>query len=211
MRKEAAKRVIKQERAAKTRADILEAAINLFARKGILATTMSELAKAIKMTPGALYWHFPTKEDLLLAAIEALHERYTQEFTELLTEGRRFKAAEQVSKFFGRTQQFLRYHRQYGIFFGMVAAEAAEGNEAVATALRDALKTYAMVLAGIIRWGQEKAGELRTDMDPMILAHTLLASYMGIIVVQNLFREELQYDPMVAALDKLVTDGLGKR
>ncbi|NBU64215.1 MAG: TetR/AcrR family transcriptional regulator, partial [Chloroflexia bacterium] len=27
---------------------------------------MAELARAIHMTPGALYWHFPTKEDLLL-------------------------------------------------------------------------------------------------------------------------------------------------
>ena len=211
MRKEGAKRVIKQERAARTLSDILEAAITLFARRGILATTMSELAKAIKMTPGALYWHFPTKEDLLLAAIEALHERYMQEFAELLTDGRKLKASEQVAKFFDRTQQFLRYHRQYGIFFGMVAAEAADDSERVATALRDALRTYAMVLAGIIKYGQGKVGEFRDDVDPMTLAHSLLASYMGIIVVQNLFREELQYDPMVAALDRLVMDGLQKR
>src|ERR1041385_7956617 len=75
MRKEPAKREIKQERAARTRVEILEAAITLFARRGFLATTMAELAKAIRMTPGALYWHFPTKEDLLLAAIDELHER----------------------------------------------------------------------------------------------------------------------------------------
>ncbi|MFL5319643.1 MAG: TetR/AcrR family transcriptional regulator [Myxococcaceae bacterium] len=208
MRKEAAKREIKQERAARTRVDILDAAINLFARRGILATTMSELAKAIKMTPGALYWHFPTKEDILLAAIEALNERYMREFTELLTEGRRLTATQQLQGFFDRTQQFLRYHRQYGIFFGMVAAEAAEGHERVAGALREALQMYATVLSGIIRYGQEKTGEFRKDVDPNVEAHALLAAYMGAVTYQNLFRNELQYDPLVAALDKLTQAGL---
>ena len=47
-----AKRAIKQDRAVKTRQDILNSAITLFARRGILATTMSELARAIHMTPG---------------------------------------------------------------------------------------------------------------------------------------------------------------
>ena len=134
---EPVKREIKQERAARTRVEILEAAIRLFARRGILATTMSELAKAIRMTPGALYWHFPTKEDLLLAAIEELNRRYVDEFDALLTEARKLSAREQLLQFFQRTQAFLRYHREYGIFFGMVAAEAADSNERVAAALRN--------------------------------------------------------------------------
>src|SRR4051812_28323580 len=99
MRKEPAKREIKQERAARTRVEILEAAITLFARRGFLATTMAELAKAIRMTPGALYWHFPTKEDLLLAAIDELHQRYLNEFVDLLSEHRKLTAREQLLSF----------------------------------------------------------------------------------------------------------------
>src|SRR5512139_4046022 len=156
MRKEPAKREIKQERAARTRVEILEAAITLFARRGFLATTMAELAKAIRMTPGALYWHFPTKEDLLLAAIDELHQRYLTEFLDLLAEHRKLTAREQLVSFVNRTQQFLRYHREYGIFFGMVSAEAAESNERVAEALREKLGLYVHVLAGIIRYGQKR-------------------------------------------------------
>src|SRR3990172_1009034 len=134
MAKEAVKREIKQERAARTREEILEAAIKLFARRGILATTMAELAKAIRMTPGALYWHFPTKEDLLLSAIEELHQRYMREFVDLLIEGRKLPAKQQLVAFFERTQTFLRYHRDYGNFFTMVAAESYDTNERVASA-----------------------------------------------------------------------------
>ncbi|HEY8211140.1 MAG TPA: helix-turn-helix domain-containing protein, partial [Myxococcaceae bacterium] len=62
MKKSPAMRPIKQERAARTRAEIIEKAVRLFSQQGYQATTMVDLARAIKMSPGALYWHFPTKE-----------------------------------------------------------------------------------------------------------------------------------------------------
>lgn len=205
---EPVKREIKQERAARTRVEILEAAIKLFARRGILATTMSELARSIRMTPGALYWHFPTKEDLLLAAIEELNARYVREFTDLLSEGRKLPAREQLVQFMTRTQAFLRYHREYGIFFGMTTAESAETNERVAEALRNSLSLYVAVVRGILKYGQQKTKEFRTDVDPHALAHALIGAYMGMILHQNLFGEAVHYDPMTAALDKLVHEGL---
>lgn len=206
MGKEPAKREIKQERAARTRVEILEAAITLFARRGFLATTMAELAKAIRMTPGALYWHFPTKEDLLLAAIEELHERYLKEFVDLLSEQRKLSAKEQLIWFMTRTAQFLRYHREYGIFFGMVAAESADSNDRVAEALREKLAIYAMAAANIIQYGQKK-GEFRKDLEPMQTAHAMIGGYIGLLLYQNLFRSTLQYDPMLAILDKLLVTG----
>jgi AcrR family transcriptional regulator len=202
MKKEPVKRAIKQERAARTREEIMEAAIKLFARRGFLATTMAELAKAIRMTPGALYWHFPTKEDLLLATMEELHKRYIQEFVDLFSEeGRKLPAKQQLVQFFQRTQSFLRYHREYGIFFGMVAAESAESNERVAEAARNMLTLYSQVLGGIIKYGQRKTGEFRPDVDPLHAAHAMMAAYMGMITFQNLFRESLQYDPLLSSLE----------
>src|SRR5579871_2835892 len=137
MRKEPQKRAIKQERAARTREEIMDAAIRLFARRGFLATTMAELAKAIRMTPGALYWHFPTKEDLLLATMDELHQRYMREFIDIVSpEGRKLSAKQQLLTFFQRTHAYVRYHREYGNFFGMVAAESAETNDRIAEAVR---------------------------------------------------------------------------
>src|SRR5207249_3529075 len=103
--------------------EILQASIELFARRGILATTMNELARAIRMTPGALYWHFPAKEDLLLAAMEELHRRFIGEFAEVLTAGRKWPAKKQLEAFVERTRAFLRYHPVHGIFFGMLASD----------------------------------------------------------------------------------------
>jgi AcrR family transcriptional regulator len=211
MVKRAQTRVVKQARAQRTRGEILQAAIELFARRGILATTMGELASAIKMTPGALYWHFPTKEDLLLAAIEELHSRFLNEFTQLITEGRKLTATQQLVGFFERTQSFLRYHKEHGIFFGMVSAEAAEKNDRVAVALRGVLSTYTSAVAGIVRYGQEKTREFRADVDPELVGHVALAAYVGVVVHQHLYRESLSYDPITTVLHTLMRDGVKAR
>jgi AcrR family transcriptional regulator len=211
MRKAAAKREIKQERAARTRVEILEAAITLFARRGILATTMAELARAIQMTPGALYWHFPTKEDLLLAALEELHQRYALEFQSLVPELRKLGAREQLEAFMERTRRFLGEHREYGIFFGMVAAESADANERVAEALREKLALYVGMVRAIIRYGQAKTGEFRVDVDAEAAAHGLIGAFMGALVHQNLFRQTLAFEPVYLALQQLTVEGFTRR
>jgi AcrR family transcriptional regulator len=205
-----AKRAIKQERAVKTRQDILNSAITLFARRGILATTMAELARAIHMTPGALYWHFPTKEDLLLAAIEELHQRFVKSFEPLLTEVGRWPALKQLEAFLTHTARFLEDNREHGIFFGMVGAEAAENTEDVAAALRDALVVYVTAIENIIRYGQQKTKEFRADVDARTVANSLIFGNIGLLVQHNLFRESLSYAPLVQAMHQLVLQGIVK-
>lgn len=49
----------------------LDTAAELFARKGYHATTIRDIARAIGVTPGAIYAHFSAKSQLLLAVYEA--------------------------------------------------------------------------------------------------------------------------------------------
>jgi AcrR family transcriptional regulator len=49
---------------------LLEAAAAKFAELGYHATTIRELAAATAMTPGAIYFHVPNKQSLLLAVYE---------------------------------------------------------------------------------------------------------------------------------------------
>lgn len=205
-----AKRAIKQDRAVKTRQEILKSAITLFARRGILATTMAELARAIHMTPGALYWHFPTKEDLLLAAIEELHQHFVRSFEPLLNEMTKWPAARQLEAFCTHTGQYLQDNREHGIFYGMVGAEAAENTEDVATALRDALQVYVTAIEGIIRYGQNKTKEFRTDVDARTVANNIIFGNIGLVVQHNLFRETISYAPIVQTMHTLLLAGIAK-
>lgn len=58
------------EKAARRR-QILVAAKRVFARKGFHATTMADVAKAAKLSYGAVYWYFASKDELFHALMEA--------------------------------------------------------------------------------------------------------------------------------------------
>ncbi len=59
-----------KKEAAETRRQILETALDVFSRKGFSRTTFVDIAQQIGLTKGAVYWHFKTKTDLLVALIE---------------------------------------------------------------------------------------------------------------------------------------------
>jgi len=51
------------------------AAIELFYRQGALATTVREITRACDLSPGALYNHFASKEELLYLVVRDIHLR----------------------------------------------------------------------------------------------------------------------------------------
>ncbi|MGK5733291.1 ScbR family autoregulator-binding transcription factor [Streptomyces sp. URMC 124] len=64
----------KQDRAIRTRQNILEAAAVVFDERGYDAATINEILARAEVTKGALYFHFPSKEDLAHAVIDAQAE-----------------------------------------------------------------------------------------------------------------------------------------
>ena len=59
---------------------LLDAAAELFSTQGFRETTMRDIAKAAGMLPGSIYYHYGSKDDLLLAVYEAGVERIIEEF-----------------------------------------------------------------------------------------------------------------------------------
>jgi AcrR family transcriptional regulator len=57
-----------------TRDRILNAALDLFIEKGFDKTSLREIAEQIGVTKAALYYHFASKEDILMALHQRLHE-----------------------------------------------------------------------------------------------------------------------------------------
>lgn len=53
-----------------TQQTIVEAAVRVFARSGISAATLDDIAGEAEVTKGALCWHFHNKDELLAAIIE---------------------------------------------------------------------------------------------------------------------------------------------
>lgn len=61
---------VARQRAHNRQVALLEAAARVFRHKGYAITTMRDIAAASGMTPGAIYYHYPSKGDLLLAVYQ---------------------------------------------------------------------------------------------------------------------------------------------
>jgi AcrR family transcriptional regulator len=59
------------DREATRKADILRAAANAFARDGLRGTSIASICKEAGISPGHLYYYFPSKESLIEAMAEA--------------------------------------------------------------------------------------------------------------------------------------------
>lgn len=72
----------KKEDAEQTRQNILKAAAKIFSDKGFARSTLDEVAKAAKVTRGAIYWHFENKTEIY----KALHEDLHRPFIDMMVE-----------------------------------------------------------------------------------------------------------------------------
>ena len=70
---------IKQERNGRLKAENwAQAALDLIAEQGVAAVAVEPLARRLGVTKGSFYWHFPSRDALLIAALERW-ERVEQE------------------------------------------------------------------------------------------------------------------------------------
>ena len=66
------------------RADLIAAALEVFARRGYRDSSVDEIAEVAGYSKGAIYWHFDGKDDLFLAVLEERVDRPWLEGIELL-------------------------------------------------------------------------------------------------------------------------------
>src|SRR3977135_1954938 len=68
------------ERSAATQARLLDATIECLVERGWAATSTTEVVRRAGVSRGAQVHHYPTKEDLVLAALDYLLERRLHAF-----------------------------------------------------------------------------------------------------------------------------------
>lgn len=83
-------RMNQEERSEKSRTQILDAALSLFSHQGYHGTSMRDIARAAKMSTGAVYHQFPDKESIFNALLDRYWqaiESATTPFNEALADG----------------------------------------------------------------------------------------------------------------------------
>ena len=61
------------------RSHVLDASLELFVERGATAVTVADIAERARMTPAAVYYHFPSKAEVLLELVEVIGDRLVEE------------------------------------------------------------------------------------------------------------------------------------
>jgi AcrR family transcriptional regulator len=156
---------------AETRARLLRAAADVFAARGYDGTRVADIAAAAGVSNGALYAHFGSKAELLVAALRAHGRRVLSDLlaadpsrpvTDLLL---------QVGRSLPRRQD----DRGYLVVEALIAARR---DEEVAGPMREYIGDRAGWLASLVQAGQAE-GALDAALSPGALAHFCLLLSLG--------------------------------
>jgi TetR/AcrR family transcriptional regulator, cholesterol catabolism regulator len=142
--------------------DIVDAAAELFSKRGYAATTIQDIADAVGILPGSLYHYIHSKEDLLYSIVEEVH-RQTGATIEAVqrTEGDAVaKLATFIRWHLAPTDQNIAKARVFYSDFGQLSPERAEEVQR----RRD---EYDHTLRAIIVEGQEQ-GLFAEHLNPLI-------------------------------------------
>jgi AcrR family transcriptional regulator len=192
----------KKEQAEQTRARVIDAAIALFSKHGFASTSTQDIARAIGMTPGVLYWHFRDKEAVLIAVLDELQRRLV---VALAREGERTEgesAAETSRRFIARVARMVAESRETLLLVGVIGAEATDTNPRIERALREAYGRVAVVVRELLE--RAAAEGCAIDEDPECAAEMFLGLYMGAILHQRLFRSKLPLQRALPVIERML-------
>lgn len=156
----------REQRNQATRDQILRAAADLFSRQGYQNTSLDDLVERANLARGTLYYHFPAKEDIVLALGQKSTRQIVEAFEERLAAGEPAVALlGDVLESFARTAVAQPEVSRVYILTGLARIE-----DLTADLERP---SFSRLLVRLIAAGQEQ-GDVRSDIPAQVLG-TLLA------------------------------------
>ncbi len=174
-------RKVKKE-AEKTRGRILASALALFTRKGYDRTTFNDIAARLKMTKGAVYWHFESKEALLVALVTAALEKFQRDLRIAFPEGELTYPA--VAEMMVRNASQVVETSQGAAFFRLMKCQIRWADDSMEAVRQNLLtncqygpkEAFKRAIANDIA-----AGRVRADVDSEEVATVAIALWDGLV------------------------------
>jgi len=138
----------KQRAVARTREDILNAAVRAFARTGYQSVTMRDIAREAGYTAAALYGYFENKQEILAALMKLMIDESLEAVDEPLPPGLDFK--QRLDLLVRRILDQAERRRDFFLLFLSMAQHSAQPFPSKQRL--DRIQTMKMALARLARW-----------------------------------------------------------
>ena len=166
-----------------TRASLLESALDIMSEKPFASVSMTEIARGVDLSKGALYWHFKNKHDLLVGVVENMNAKVEEELAASLASlesvgGLRAYYREQLEKS-ARSEEFRKMHQL------MLRREEwpKELRERVLDIVKEHLDQERVMIERLLESAREE-GRIREDIPSRDLSMLITAIFHGIFIFQ---------------------------
>jgi AcrR family transcriptional regulator len=189
---------------------IVKKSIALFLKTSFKATSIQHITAALGITKGAFYWHFKSKDELLLTIID----KYENEFLSKLYAHMEFFEGDFLKKFreyHKYINEYAREHGEFCVLFVTLAAEMAGSRTMAERRIKGVYGRYHSFIESLLSCGKEE-GFFNPGYDVTMNAHIIIAIHNGILLQWYMNRPEID-GPMLARtyrnviLYGMVTDG----
>ena len=168
---------VTEAHSAARRQQIIDAAYRCFARKGFHQATMRDIYEEAKLSPGAVYHYFPSKDAIIQASFEFDYQRSMALLEAATASDDPLNALTELITFFFRG---LEGAAELGA--GRVNVQGwgeALVNPPLRESLQRVMAQYLAALSQLVRRAQA-IGQLDPSFDPQALGRILLSLYYGL-------------------------------
>ncbi len=196
-------------RRAEVRERILDAARHLVARRGVDGTSMNDLVRASGLSKGAVYGHFASKADLVVALQDRVLESRLQEAVLRFRDGAsaRERLLQLTRLLFEPGTPSDRERARLSLQFTASALRSPSLRAQVDARYARVHRLFCDLLAE-----GRRSGEFRTDLDASATATAILGLLDG-LRVDWAFTSKSRLDPgaLFPAVERLLCDGIAAR
>lgn len=161
----------------RTRAAILETAVDIASVEGLEGLTIGRLANSVSMSKSGLFGHFGSKEDLQIATVAAAREIFVREVI-----APALQAPRGLQRLWALCDGWLSYMEREvfpgGCFFISTSMEFDHKPGPVKDVIVENNRDWLNYLAVATQMAQEQ-NEIRADVEPAQLVFELHGMYMG--------------------------------
>ncbi|MBI1816031.1 MAG: TetR/AcrR family transcriptional regulator [Deltaproteobacteria bacterium] len=191
-----------QSRGGESRRELLDVAIDCFARFGYQATSIDRIAREAGVTKGALYYHFKDKGELLFEAVKSRvgqwENRVVGEVRAVTSAAERLRQVAQVCLDHATKSN----HRRMII---TLMVEALDTNAPLSAEFRAMMQRFRTFLRTLVQSGQ-RHGEFRPNVDAAVAAEVYAGAVMG---AEIQYYQDTKAISLQATLDAFIEQYLG--
>jgi TetR/AcrR family transcriptional regulator, transcriptional repressor for nem operon len=167
---------------------LIEATITLMSSRGFDAMGIHSILEAANVSKSNFYYHFKSKEDLCLAALDAMAEYFFSQYLDPVLLNKSMSPRKRLEKFLRSLADKMESAScQSGCPFVNLATETSDFLPAFRERISLFFERYQKSLAQCIQEGIER-GEFRSDVSPALAAQLLLASVNGTMVLTKVHK-----------------------